>query len=95
MAELRRLPGPAAEVWDWQWRALCRELDSAVFFALDRERGRQRARRERLAKAVCAQCPVIDDCRRHALRAREPFGVWGGMTEQERRIELGGRAVVA
>jgi WhiB family redox-sensing transcriptional regulator len=38
---------------------------------------------------------VVDDCRRHALRAREPFGVWGGMTEQERRIELRGRAVVA
>ncbi|GAA1170690.1 hypothetical protein GCM10009584_09540 [Ornithinimicrobium humiphilum] len=33
---------------------------------------------------VCATCPVLERCRAHALAAREPYGVWGGMTEEER-----------
>jgi WhiB family redox-sensing transcriptional regulator len=37
------------------------------------------------AKAVCGNCPVIQQCRQWALETREPFGVWGGMSEAERR----------
>ncbi len=37
------------------------------------------------AKAICQLCPVLEQCRRHALAAREPYGVWGGLTEEERR----------
>jgi WhiB family redox-sensing transcriptional regulator len=36
------------------------------------------------AKAVCARCPVIDSCLRWALAAREPYGVWGGLSVEER-----------
>ena len=41
-------------------------------------------RRDERAKQVCATCPVLQQCREHALAAREPYGVWGGMTEDER-----------
>jgi WhiB family redox-sensing transcriptional regulator len=40
------------------------------------------------AKAVCAQCPVIQNCLRWALAAREPYGVWGGLSAEERESLL-------
>lgn len=36
------------------------------------------------AKIVCASCPVIAECRQHALDNNEPYGVWGGLTANER-----------
>lgn len=39
----------------------------------------------RTAKAICDSCDVQDRCRRHAMDAREPAGVWGGLDERERR----------
>jgi WhiB family redox-sensing transcriptional regulator len=44
----------------------------------------RRQRREDAAKALCARCPVIEQCREHALRVQEPYGVWGGLSEAER-----------
>ncbi|WP_424556268.1 WhiB family transcriptional regulator [Streptacidiphilus pinicola] len=44
--------------------------------------------REDAAKRVCAGCPVLDECRTYALEAREPYGVWGGMSEDERAALL-------
>lgn len=79
-----RLPGAVAETWDWQLRAACRSMETAVFFMPDGSRGPQRTRREQLAKSVCQHCPVLAQCLDHALRVREPFGVWGGLTARER-----------
>ncbi len=84
MADVSRLPGPNADFWDWQMKAACRGLDSAMFFHPEGERGSAKETRERAAKALCATCPVLEQCREHALRVREPFGVWGGLTEGER-----------
>ncbi|HKG52476.1 MAG TPA: WhiB family transcriptional regulator [Actinomycetales bacterium] len=84
MAEISRLPGPVADVWEWQYQGACRRVDPAVFFHPEGERGPARRRRDEAAKAVCATCPVVRECREHALAVREPYGVWGGMTEQER-----------
>lgn len=84
MADTRRLPGPSAETWDWQLRGSCRGMDSAFFFHPDGERGPARARREERAKAVCRSCPVLEQCRRHALAVQEPYGIWGGMSESDR-----------
>jgi WhiB family redox-sensing transcriptional regulator len=84
MSDLSRLPGPVADVWDWQLHAACRGLPSEVFFHPDNERGPARAARDEAAKAVCAGCPVQIQCRAHALDVREPYGVWGGMSEDER-----------
>jgi WhiB family redox-sensing transcriptional regulator len=88
MADLRRLPGPVAERWEWQLRGACRDLDQAIFFTSDLRPSAHRTRLEALAKAVCAACPVMLECREHAFRVREPFGVWGGLTPGERRDEL-------
>ncbi|HEY0817037.1 MAG TPA: WhiB family transcriptional regulator [Pseudonocardia sp.] len=55
-----------------------------VFFHPDRERGANRAQRDDSAKQVCRTCPVIAECRRHALAVQEPYGVWGGLTVEER-----------
>ncbi|HSV67243.1 MAG TPA: WhiB family transcriptional regulator [Mycobacteriales bacterium] len=90
MADTRRLPGPIADLWDWQMRGSCRSRDSRLFFHPEGERGSSRAAREAAAKAVCKSCPVIADCLRHALAAREPYGVWGGLSEAERAEVLAG-----
>ncbi len=84
MADIRRLPGPAADQWEWQLHAACRGLDSSVFFNPDGEREPFRARREAAAKQLCNRCPVLDQCRKHALAVREPYGVWGGLSSGER-----------
>jgi WhiB family redox-sensing transcriptional regulator len=84
MADTRRLPVPLAQNWDWQLHAACRGMDSAVFFHPEKERGSAKAHRELRAKEVCGRCPVIEPCRRHALAVQEPYGVWGGLSEEER-----------
>ncbi len=91
MANLKRLPGPNADLWDWQLEAACRGLDSDVFFHPDRERGEAREQREAAAKAICSACPVRRECLEHALDVREPYGVWGGLAEHERAGLLAGR----
>ncbi len=92
MSDVRRLPGPVAERWDWQLQAACRRLDSTRFFHPDNERGSARAGRIAAAQAVCARCPVIAACADHALTVREPYGVWGGMSEEDREEILAGRS---
>jgi WhiB family redox-sensing transcriptional regulator len=75
---------PVAEEWSWQLSARCRGQDPGLFFHPENERGHARTRRLRRAKAICAQCPVAALCRDHALKFQEPFGVWGGLSEDER-----------
>jgi WhiB family redox-sensing transcriptional regulator len=84
MAEISRLPGPVADVWEWQLRGACREADPTLFFHPEGERGPARRNRDAAAKSVCASCPVLAQCREHALAVREPYGVWGGLTEDDR-----------
>lgn len=84
MAEISRLPGPQHDLWDWQYLGKCREMDPEQFFHPEGERAGPRRRRAVAAKKVCASCPVLTQCRNHALTVREPYGVWGGMTEEER-----------
>lgn len=86
MADLSRLPGPNADFWDWQLDSACRGLDSEIFYHPDGERGSARERRVSTAKAICAACPVIAQCREHALKTKEPYGVWGGLGEEDREV---------
>jgi WhiB family redox-sensing transcriptional regulator len=88
MAEPRRLPVPREGDWDWQLKAACRGQDTANFYHPENERGPSRVRREMRAKAVCASCPVVESCLRWALAAREPYGVWGGLSAEERERVL-------
>ena len=77
-------PGPIIELWQWQFDGACRDEGDLLFFHPEGERGPRRRRREAAAKAVCARCPVIDICREHALASKEAYGVWGGLTAEER-----------
>ena len=88
MTVITRLPGPRAELWDWQLAGSCRTADPSLFFCPEGERGPARRRRELAAKTVCLACPVLQQCRAHALTVREPYGVWGGMTPEEREARL-------
>jgi WhiB family redox-sensing transcriptional regulator len=62
----------------WRQHAACRGLDPEVFYPTSEEDAEE-------AKAVCGQCPVRQLCLEQSLANRERDGVWGGMTERERR----------
>ena len=91
MADIRRLPVPVTDIWDWQMHGACRGMDSGFFFHPEGERGPARANREARAKQICRTCPVLEQCRRHALAVHEPYGVWGGLSEAERDEIIRGR----
>jgi WhiB family redox-sensing transcriptional regulator len=93
VADIRRLPGRTAELWEWRVHGVCRGMDSARFFYPGGERNSHRERREEAAKKICAHCPVLTDCRAHALQVQEPYGIWGGLTEHERLAILTHAAV--
>lgn len=70
----------------WEQAGACRGVDPTLFFGPNRfEPKRERLAREAAAKAICANCPVIEPCRESAVRLEEGFGVWGGLGEVERR----------
>lgn len=74
---------------EWQVRALCRGNHAHLFFPPSTfERKDERERRESRAKAICDVCPVEKDCRQYAVSIREPFGIWGGLTEADRRERM-------
>ena len=91
MAEISRLPGPVMDLWEWQFDGACRDADQDLFFHPEGERGSARRRRAEAAKAICATCPVIKECREQSLAVREPYGVWGGLSEDERAAVLAQR----
>lgn len=71
----------------WQENAACRGPLGAVFFPPPTtERKREKLAREARAKEICRSCVVQQDCRTYAIEIREPHGVWGGLSEQERRV---------
>jgi WhiB family redox-sensing transcriptional regulator len=77
----------------WQLKAACRGPESRVFFPPTwPERRDERETRETRAKAICDACAVRDACLEYALQIREPHGIWGGLTESERRAMLDRRA---
>jgi WhiB family redox-sensing transcriptional regulator len=73
-----------ASSWAWQRDAACRNLGSSLFFGPDGERAATRRRRQAAAKEICARCPVQMPCALFALATRQPYGVWGGLTEDDR-----------
>ena len=64
----------------WVSRALCRDGDPDELFA----RGAAQSK----AAVICRDCPVMQECGAEALDNRVDFGVWGGMTERQRRALL-------
>jgi WhiB family redox-sensing transcriptional regulator len=70
---------------DWMLAAACYGHPSLFFAPDDSETRSERRRREAAAKSVCARCPVRSECLMDALEGDERFGIWGGLTERERR----------
>ena len=78
--------GSQEETKAWQEFANCLGVDPDLFFP---ERGAS----TREAKEVCRSCVVKDDCLEYALTNGEKFGIWGGMSERERRRIRRARAI--
>jgi WhiB family transcriptional regulator, redox-sensing transcriptional regulator len=70
----------ADNTYDWAARGACRSTDPDSLFVQGAAQNR--------AKTVCMSCPVRTECLADALDNRIEFGVWGGMTERERRALL-------
>ena len=70
--------GLEADAQSWQERALCAETDPEAFFP---EKGGS----TREAKKICTGCEVKAECLEYALSNDERFGIWGGLSERERR----------
>ena len=64
----------------WAAKALCRGTDPDALFV--------RGAKQREAAVICRRCPVMTECGAEALDNRVEFGVWGGMTERQRRALL-------
>jgi WhiB family redox-sensing transcriptional regulator len=80
---------PARDRGTWSWTrqqdAACRNLGSSSFFAPDGEGTTARRRRDAAAKAICARWPVQMPIALYAPAIRQRYGVWGGMTEEDRQ----------
>jgi WhiB family redox-sensing transcriptional regulator len=74
----------------WHRQRLCGGVDTEVSFPADEKcpLQRQHRERERVAKAICADCPVRRPCAVYALVHRELHGAWGGLSETDRRRRL-------
>jgi WhiB family transcriptional regulator, redox-sensing transcriptional regulator len=77
---------------NWEARAACHGGVAALFFTPEGEHGHQRELRERAARAICAGCPVRRQCLESAMSADIRYGLWGGLSEDERRKERRNRA---
>lgn len=77
------LPALASNLPDWQTLGACRLKDAEMWFPVGQSAEAQQQEAE--AKAVCYRCPVIDRCLAWALETRQDFGVWGGLSEDDRR----------
>ncbi len=77
-AMLGLVPLSDVEALGWQEQALCAQTDPEAFFP---EKGGS----TREAKKVCLSCEVRVECLEYALEKDERFGIWGGLSERERR----------
>lgn len=77
---IRSVDDPAPE---WRQQAACRDTDPDLFFPI----GTTGPAAEQIAhaKKICASCPVRHPCGEYGLRSASNEGIWGGMTEDERR----------
>ena len=68
----------------WRGHAACRDTETAFFFP-NGETGEALVQAE-AAKAVCADCPVRLECLEFAMVTNQPYGIFGGLTESERKL---------
>jgi WhiB family transcriptional regulator, redox-sensing transcriptional regulator len=68
---------------DWRHRAACRDVDPELFFPIGNTGPALQQIEE--ARAFCRRCAVVDECLSWALESGQDAGVWGGLSEDERR----------
>jgi WhiB family redox-sensing transcriptional regulator len=83
VARLFRVATKEHITMDWRHRAACRDEDPELFFPVGTSG--PALTQVAAAKAVCHRCPVASDCLAWALATGQDAGVWGGMSEEERR----------
>lgn len=76
--DLRTLPANPSPPDMWQDRAACFGIDPDIFFPISEEEAGP-------ALTYCGACRIREECLAWALKNGERYGVWGGMTEQQRR----------
>ena len=87
---MKELVIPEAE---WRESAACLPHPAILFFGMDENEGAaERHSREQEAKRICTECGVRAECLDYALTTREAYGIWGGLTELERKARLRDRA---
>ncbi|MEK0371837.1 WhiB family transcriptional regulator [Corynebacterium mastitidis] len=74
------IPATAHERDQWIALAQCRDVDPDALFVTGAE--------QRRATRICHGCPVLPQCRAEALDNKVEFGIWGGLTERQRRALL-------
>lgn len=72
---------------DWMKDAACHGKDPELWYPPERQQDWIAKRRIRLAKSVCAECPVRFACLTFALRTGQRFGIWGGLLTKERAVD--------
>lgn len=83
----------ALDELEWRESAACLPHPAVLFFGMDdNESASERRTREDEAKSICATCVVRTECLEYALDMREPYGIWGGLTELERKARLRSRS---
>lgn len=73
------------DIKDWSDQAMCKDLDTQMFFP-------KRGEATKPIKIICSVCPVVKPCLEYAMKSSEKFGVWGGTSERERRRMRGMRS---
>ena len=94
MVNIKRLPLPLMEMYEWQYDGMCMDMDSEVFFSPEAERGAKRVRREDAAKALCRRAPSSSDAASTRCGRRSRTECGAGLSESE-RAELVGRQSIA
>ncbi len=84
---------PIHSEWEWQEQGACRDADPETFFLDYNLRGKAKKQKEKTAISICNACPVKMHCLEHALNTPEIYGVWGGMTEEERHSIMRKRGI--
>ena len=68
---------------DWMLEGGCVYADTDLFFPVGSSMEAMKQANE--AKAICMECPVVNECLDYAIRTNQDSGIWGGTTEEERK----------
>ena len=84
---------PIHSEWEWQEQGACKDFDTDTFFLEHNLRAKAKNEKETIAVSICNACPVKLKCLDHALNTPEIYGVWGGMTEEQRHFIMRKRGI--